>query len=59
MMYALLKTDYELVSRLAPGRTPPDPLLYDAEVHKRHRNGQYRALKPQRLKQTMIQPLSQ
>jgi hypothetical protein len=45
MVYALLKQDAEMLSRLAPGETPPDPILYDPEVHKRHRNGEYHPIK--------------
>ncbi len=45
MVYALLKQDAEMLSRLAPGETPPDPILYDPEVHKRHRNGGYHPIK--------------
>jgi hypothetical protein len=45
MVYALLKTDYETLSRFAPGAKLPDPMLYDAEVHQRHRAGHYRSLK--------------
>lgn len=46
MVYALLKTDYETLSKLSPGQEPPPPMLYDPEVHKRHRAGHYRSLKP-------------
>lgn len=45
MIYALLKQDAEILSQLAPGETPPDPILYDPEVHKRHRNGEYGPIK--------------
>jgi transposase len=55
MIYGLLMTDYEITSHLAPGTKPPDPLLYDPEVHKRHRNGEYRALKPRKQKQLLIE----
>jgi Transposase IS116/IS110/IS902 family len=43
--YALLKRDAELLSRLPPGQDPPPPLLYDPEVHRRHRQGHYKPLK--------------
>jgi Transposase IS116/IS110/IS902 family len=51
MIYALLKQDAEILSKTPPGEIPPDPILYDPELHQRHRNGQYRPLKhtpPQR-----------
>ena len=46
MIYALLRKDYERLSHLAPGAKPPDPMLYDPEIHRRHRAGEYRSLKP-------------
>lgn len=55
MVYALLMTDYEVISHPAPGTKPPEPRLYDPEVHKRHRDGQYRPLKPRKLKEILIQ----
>lgn len=45
LIFALLKRDAELLSRVSPGQDPPPPLLYDPEVHHRHRHGQYRPLK--------------
>lgn len=45
MIYAFLKQDAELLTQLPPGQEPPPPMLYDPEVHKRHRNGEYRPLK--------------
>jgi hypothetical protein len=45
LMYALLRKDYEVLSHLAPGVKPPEPMLYDAELHKSHRTGQYQSLK--------------
>lgn len=44
-IYALLKRDAELLSKVPPGQDPPPPLLYDPEVHRRHREGHYRPLK--------------
>ena len=46
MIYALLRKDYERLSHLAPGAKPPDPMLYDPEIHRRHRAGEYCSLKP-------------
>lgn len=45
MIYALLKQDAESLNRLGPGEEPPDPILYDPEVHKSHRDGAYRPIK--------------
>lgn len=45
MIYALLKQDAEVLNKTPPGETPPDPILYDPELHQRHRNGEYRPLK--------------
>jgi len=44
-IYALLKRDAELLSKVLPGQDPPPPMLYDPEVHQRHRQGHYRPLK--------------
>ncbi len=45
MVYALLKQDAEVLSQPPPGETPPDPILYDPEIHQRHRNGESRPIK--------------
>jgi transposase len=55
MIYALLLTDYETLSRIAPGTEPLEPKLYDPEIHKRHRSGHYQPLKPQKQKQFLVQ----
>jgi hypothetical protein len=41
VIYALLKKDQELLAQLAPGVEPPEPTLYDSEIHRQHRLGQY------------------
>jgi hypothetical protein len=46
MIYALLKTDQETMSRVPPGEVPPPPMLYDPAIHRKHREGFYRSLKP-------------
>ncbi len=45
MIYALLKTDQETLSKVPPGQEPPAPILYDPEVHRKHQEGHYRSLK--------------
>lgn len=40
-IYALLRSDYECMSHLAPGAKPPEPMLYDAQRHHQHRTGRY------------------
>lgn len=40
-IYMLLKTDAELLATLSPGLEPPEPLLYDPEVHRAHVAGGY------------------
>jgi transposase len=55
-IYALLKRDAELLSTVPPGQDPPPPLLYDPEVHHRHRHGQYRPLKSTPLPNIMVIP---
>ncbi len=44
-MYALLKTDAEVLSKVPEGKEPPPPILYDPERHRRHREGYYEPLK--------------
>jgi transposase len=44
-MYALLKTDAEVLNKVPAGKEPPPPLLYDPERHRRHREGHYEPLK--------------
>lgn len=43
VIYALLKHDLEMVSKVPSGTKPPAPMLYDPETHRKHRTGQYRA----------------
>ncbi len=45
MIYALLKKDAEVLSKIPPGVEPPAPMLYDREIHQAHRQGKYRSLK--------------
>jgi hypothetical protein len=46
MIFALLKTDQELLSQVPVGQEPPSPMLYERAVHRRHQEGLYRSLKP-------------
>lgn len=46
MIYALLKTDQETLSRVPSGEEPPPPMLYDPESHRKHQEGSYHSLKP-------------
>jgi transposase len=55
MIFALLKTDQELLSQVPVGQEPPPPMLYDAAVHRRHQEGHYRSLKPGTLPRTILQ----
>jgi transposase len=41
VIYALLKKDQEVLAHLTPGAEPPEPTLYDPELHRQHRQGQY------------------
>ncbi len=45
LIYALLKQDDETLSHLPPGTKPPEPVLYDPEIHQQHRAGHYQPLK--------------
>ena len=47
VIYALLKRDHELLARTELGKQPPEPTLYDREVHRQHRTGHYRPLQGQ------------
>src|SRR5260370_37953365 len=37
--------DDETLSHLAPGTRPPEPVLYDRELHKHHRAGHYHPIR--------------
>jgi transposase len=41
--YALLKSDQEIVAKSPPGSLLPPPRLYDPEIHRKHRAGQYQS----------------
>jgi hypothetical protein len=56
VIYALLRKDYETLSLRPKGVNPPDPTLYDPEIHQRHRAGQYRAHIPEKLPKVLQLP---
>jgi hypothetical protein len=43
VIYALLKKDQVALGKLPSGVKPPEPMLYNQEVHRQHRAGQYSA----------------
>lgn len=45
VIYALLKQDHELLARTEPEAKPPEPTLYDREIHHQHRMGRSRFLR--------------
>ena len=55
MMFALLKHDQELVRSTPRGQVPLEPMLYDPAVHRQHRSGHYRPLKPRTKPAAIIQ----
>jgi transposase len=55
LIFALLKKDYEVVSRLVPGADPPPPTLYDPELHRQHRTGHYSPLRKEGAKNRIVQ----
>jgi len=53
-MYALLKRDAEVLSKVPPGHEPPAPTLYDPAVHREHREGHYRPMKTSPMPGTIV-----
>jgi hypothetical protein len=45
LIYALLRQDHEMLSHLAPGTHPPEPVLSERELHRQHRIGHYQPLR--------------
>lgn len=41
VIFVLLKKDQELLAHLPPEARPPEPQLYDAELHRKHQMGYY------------------
>jgi len=54
MIYALLKQDYEVLSKVLPGEKPPEATLYDPAIHQSHWQGHYRPLKPPHKPETTV-----
>jgi hypothetical protein len=55
LVYALLRQDDEMLSHLPPGTEPPEPVLYDPELHKRHRAGHYRPIRKEHTTNRIVQ----
>ena len=45
LIYALLRQDDETLSHLTPGMKPSEPVLYDPELHRKHRTGHYQPIR--------------
>lgn len=52
-IYALLKRDAELLTKVPPGQDPPPLMLYDPQEYQRHRQGYYQPLKSTPLPSTI------
>ena len=48
VIFVLLKRDSEALGKLPFGAKLPEPVLYDPEIHRQHRAGQYRAFTQQK-----------
>jgi len=55
LVYALLKQDDEMLSHLPPGKEPPEPVLYDPDLHKRHSTGHYRPIRKEHATNRIVQ----
>ncbi len=55
LIYALLRQDDEMLSHLNSGTEPPEPVLYDPELHKRHRAGHYRPIRKEHTTNRIVQ----
>lgn len=55
LIYALLKQDDEMLHHLPPATKPPEPVLYDPELHRKHRTGHYQPRKPRRPPDRIVQ----
>ena len=55
LIYALLKQDDEMLNHLPLGTEPPEPILYDPDLHKRHRTGHYRPIRKEQVTNRIVQ----
>lgn len=55
VIYTLLKKDQEVLAHVASGAEPPEPQLYDAELHRQHRMGQYQPSRLERKSSELMQ----
>ena len=55
LIYALLKQDVETLENVAPGTQPPDPVLYDPELHRKHRTGHYQPIRKKMPENRIVQ----
>lgn len=55
LVYALLKQDDEILNHLPPGTEPPEPVLYDPDLHRQHRTGRYRPIRKEQSTNRMVQ----
>lgn len=55
LIYALLRYDYEVLSHLAAGADPPEPMLYNPALHQQQRTGHYRPLKSRPRENRIVQ----
>jgi hypothetical protein len=54
MIYALLKKDAEVLSKVPPGAKPLESTLYNREIHQAHRQGKYYSLKSLEKKEKIV-----
>ena len=55
MIYGLLKKDAEVLRKVPNGQEPPAPTLYDPEIHRAHRQGKYKTMKPDTPSHNIVQ----
>ncbi len=55
MIFAFLKVDADTLKRYPAGGPIPEPLLYDPAVHRAHRQGQYRPLRPEQKPPSIVE----
>lgn len=55
VIFTLLKHDQEILRNLPPGVEPPEPVLYDSQLHRQHRAGHYHPHLSEKRPGTLIQ----